>query len=59
MDIYQWYLRMLQAGNWYDVVRQTLQEPLEENATRDVAPPLVTYKGVQNGSRSRRSCGQR
>jgi len=43
MDVNQWYC-MLQAGNWYDVVQQTLQEPLEENATRDVAPPLVTYE---------------
>ena len=41
MDINRWY-GMLQVGNWYDVVQQALQEPLEEYATRDGTPPLVT-----------------
>ena len=42
MDLNQWY-GMLQAGSWYDVVQQILQEPLSENAMTNDTVPLITH----------------
>ena len=49
MDINQWY-DMLQAGKWYDVLRQLLPVPFEENAMSDDTPPFVTENDWETAS---------